>query len=46
MARAMAMAAEAGRGAYLAGRLPVRSEASASSPQQGLIGAPAQAQIP
>ncbi|MCP9799227.1 thiazole synthase [Synechococcus sp. RedBA-s] len=46
MARAMALATEAGRGAYLAGRLPVRSEASASSPQQGLVGAATQAQVP
>ncbi|CAK6688099.1 thiazole synthase [Synechococcus sp. BA-124 BA4] len=46
MARAMAMATVAGRTAYLAGRLPVRSEASASSPQQGLVGAPAQAEVP
>ncbi|MCT0218845.1 thiazole synthase [Synechococcus sp. CS-1329] len=46
MARAMAMATEAGRSAYRAGRLPVRSEASASSPQQGLVGAAGQAQVP
>ncbi|MCT0248642.1 thiazole synthase [Synechococcus sp. CS-205] len=46
MAMAMAMATEAGRTAYLAGRLPVRSEASASSPQQGRVGSPAQPPVP
>ena len=38
MGRAMALAAEAGRQAFLAGRLPVRAEASPSSPTQGKIG--------
>ena len=38
MARAMALATEAGRIAWRAGRLPVRPEATASSPQQGRVG--------
>lgn len=38
MARAMALACQAGRGALLAGRLPVRPQASASSPMQGRVG--------
>jgi thiazole synthase len=38
MARAMALAAEAGRTAFRAGRLPVRPDADPSSPQQGRIG--------
>ena len=38
MARAMALAAEAGRSAFLAGRLPARAEASPSSPSQGRVG--------
>jgi thiazole synthase len=38
MARAMALACEAGRSARRAGRLPVRAEASASSPLQGRVG--------
>jgi len=38
MARAMAMATEAGRVAFRAGRLPVRPEASPSSPSQGRVG--------
>ena len=38
MGRAMALAAEAGRQAFLAGRLPVRPDASPSSPTQGRIG--------
>ncbi len=38
MARAMALAADAGRQAFLAGRLPVRALASPSSPTQGRIG--------
>ena len=38
MARAMALAAEAGRQAFLAGRLPMRAEAAASSPIEGRIG--------
>ena len=38
MARAMAMACEAGRCARQAGRLPIRAEASASSPLQGRVG--------
>jgi thiazole synthase len=37
MARAMALATEAGRLAYWAGRIPVRSIASASSPTTGTI---------
>ncbi|MDY6936128.1 MAG: glycine oxidase ThiO [Cyanobacteriota bacterium] len=37
MARAMGMAVEAGRLAYLAGRIPVKDRASASSPQTGTI---------
>ena len=39
MARAMALATEAGRTAFRSGRLPVRAEASASSPIQGRVGA-------
>ena len=39
MARAMALAAEAGRTAFHAGRLPVRGQASASSPSTGRVGA-------
>ncbi len=38
MARAMAMACEAGRAALRAGRLPVRPEASPSSPLRGRVG--------
>jgi thiazole synthase len=38
MARAMALACEAGRAALRAGRLPVRPEASASSPLSGRVG--------
>jgi thiazole synthase len=38
MARAMAMATEAGRAAFLAGRLPLRPQAEPSSPRQGRIG--------
>ena len=38
MARAMGMAAIAGRLAYLAGRIPVKQYASASSPLTGTIG--------
>lgn len=37
MAKAMAMGVEAGRLAYLAGRIPVRGAASASSPLTGTI---------
>ncbi len=37
MARAMALAAEAGRLAYLSGRIPVKAYASASSPLTGTI---------
>jgi thiazole synthase len=37
MARAMALATEAGRLAYFAGRIPVKSHASASSPLTGLV---------
>ena len=38
MARAMALACEAGRSAHWAGRLPMRAEASPSSPRTGRIG--------
>jgi thiazole synthase len=38
MARAMRLAAEAGRLAYLAGRIPKKLYASASSPAEGMIG--------
>ena len=37
MARAMGMAAEAGRVAYLAGRIPIKTYASASSPLTGTV---------
>ena len=39
MARAMKLGVEAGRLAFLAGRIPRKSYASASSPLQGVIGA-------
>lgn len=39
MAKAMGLAAEAGRLAYQAGRIPVKAYASASSPLQGVVGA-------
>ena len=38
MARAMALACDAGRSARRAGRLPMRADASASSPLQGRVG--------
>ncbi len=38
MARAMKLAVEAGRDAYLAGRIPMKAYASASSPVTGLVG--------
>ena len=38
MARAMALATEAGRSAYRAGRLPMRAQASPSSPSAGRVG--------
>ena len=38
MARAMAMACEAGRSALHAGRLPIRADANPSSPQVGRVG--------
>lgn len=38
MARAMRLAVEAGRIAYLAGRIPKKSYATASSPLQGVVG--------
>ncbi|MFM7171392.1 MAG: thiazole synthase [Cyanobium sp.] len=38
MAQAMALATTAGRMAHLAGRLPMRTEASPSSPVQGRVG--------
>ena len=37
MAQAMSKAVQAGREAFLAGRLPVRSEACPSSPAEGLV---------
>ncbi|MFM7311838.1 MAG: thiazole synthase [Cyanobium sp.] len=40
MAMAMGQATAAGRMAFRAGRLPVRTEASASSPLQGRVGSP------
>jgi thiazole synthase len=40
MAAAMKLAVEAGRMAFLAGRIPRREFASASSPTEGLIGSP------
>jgi thiazole synthase len=39
MARAMALAAEAGRAAFRSGRLPVRADARPSSPREGRVGA-------
>lgn len=38
MARAMKLALEAGREAFLAGRIPMKAYASASSPLEGLVG--------
>ncbi|MGO1541920.1 MAG: thiazole synthase [Luteimonas sp.] len=38
MARAMKLAVQAGRDAYLAGRIPRKRYASASSPEEGLLG--------
>jgi thiazole synthase len=38
MARAMRLAVEAGRDAFLAGRIPMKAYASASSPLAGLVG--------
>jgi thiazole synthase len=38
MARAMRLAVEAGRDAYLAGRIPMKAYGSASSPLEGLVG--------
>jgi thiazole synthase len=38
MARAMRLAVEAGRDAWLAGRIPMKAYASASSPLEGLVG--------
>ena len=38
MARAMKLAIEAGREAFLAGRIPMKAYASASSPLEGLVG--------
>ncbi|MBX5452162.1 MAG: thiazole synthase, partial [Thermogemmatispora sp.] len=40
MARAMKLAIEAGRAAFLAGRIPRRPQAVASSPLTGLVGSP------
>jgi thiazole synthase len=42
MARAMRLAVEAGRDAHLAGRIPRRLYATASSPIEGVIGSRAQ----
>jgi thiazole synthase len=39
MAHAMRLGVEAGRLAYLAGRIPRKAYASASSPLEGVIGA-------
>jgi thiazole synthase len=41
MAKAMKLAVEAGRLAYLAGRMPMKLYASASSPLAGVVGQPA-----
>jgi thiazole synthase len=41
MGRAMADGVRAGRGAYLAGRIPVKAYASASSPTANIVGSPA-----
>ncbi len=41
MAEAMAEAVRAGRKAFLAGRMPKRQHANASSPTTGVIGTPA-----
>jgi len=41
MAQAMKLAVEAGRLAYLAGRMPKKLYASASSPLAGVVGRPA-----
>ena len=38
MARAMKLAVDAGREAFLAGRIPMKAYASASSPLTGLVG--------
>lgn len=38
MARAMGLATESGRLAYLAGRIPIKEYASASSPMTGVVG--------
>jgi thiazole synthase len=38
MARAMKLAVEAGRLAYLAGRIPRKAYATASSPLEGVVG--------
>ena len=46
MGRAMGLAAEAGRSAYLAGRIPVKAYASASSPTTGLVTGPTEPEQP
>ena len=46
MGRAMGQATQAGRTAHLAGRIPVKSYASASSPTTGLITSPADPEQP
>ena len=46
MGRAMGQAAAAGRTAYLAGRIPVKAYASASSPTTGLVTGPADPEQP
>ena len=43
MARAMGLATESGRLAYLAGRIPIKRYASASSPTTGLVGSTTEA---
>ena len=45
MGRAMGLAAEAGRLAYTAGRIPVKAYASASSPTKGLVTEAAKAPV-
>ncbi|MEM9567555.1 MAG: thiazole synthase, partial [Cyanobacteria bacterium P01_E01_bin.34] len=46
MGRAMGQAAEAGRTAHQAGRIPVKAYASASSPTSGLVSGPADPEQP
>ncbi len=42
MAHAMRLATEAGRWAYLAGRMPKRERGVPSSPVEGVVGRPAE----